>query len=109
MLGVGLRAHRDVFTGRHRHGAGHQAGHPRDQHVARRGGGGGDAHDQARRRDDAVVGAQHRRAQPADALDEVVLGMQAKPVIAPVHRCPVTISTTTMIRMMPMTPTPPWP
>ena len=35
--------------------------------------GGGDADDQARRRDDAVVGAEHGGAQPADALDEMAL------------------------------------
>ena len=31
----------------------------------------GNANNEARRRDDAVVGAEHGRAEPADALDEV--------------------------------------
>ena len=38
----------------------------------------GDADDQARRRDDAVIGAEHRGAQPADAAGMVVFGMDAK-------------------------------
>ena len=37
-----------------------------------------DAEDQAGRGDDAVVGAQHGRPQPADAADEMVFGMRAK-------------------------------
>ncbi len=38
---------------------------------------GGDADDQARGRDNAVIGAQHRRAQPADAVDEMLFRMKA--------------------------------
>jgi hypothetical protein len=58
-FGVGLRAHRDVLTGSHRHRARNQPGDPGDQDVrvsrARR----GDTHQQTRRRHDAVVRTQH--------------------------------------------------
>ena len=40
--------------------------------------GGGDAGDEAGGRQDAVVGAEHGRAQPADAADQVMLGMPAR-------------------------------
>ena len=46
---------------------------PADQHVAVAPVRGGDAEHEARRGDDAVVGAQHRRAQPADAPRAVPL------------------------------------
>jgi len=40
-----------------------------------RGGARGNADDQARGRYDAIVGPEHRRSQPPDAADEVVLQM----------------------------------
>jgi hypothetical protein len=36
------------------------------------------ADDQTRGRDDAVVGSEHGGSQPPDAVDEVILPMQAK-------------------------------
>ena len=67
-LGVGLRADRDVLARGHRHRARDQPGDAGDQHRCARPLGRGDAEDQARGRDDAVVGAEHRGAQPADAV-----------------------------------------
>ena len=45
----------------------------------RAGRGGGDPDDQAGGRDDAVIGAEHGGAQPADPLDRVAFGMEAQP------------------------------
>ena len=67
LFGVRLRMHRDVFAGRHRHGTRHQPGHARQQQAARVGVRCRHAHDQAGGRHNAVVGAQYRSAQPADA------------------------------------------
>ena len=62
---VGLRMHRDVFAGCHRHRAGNQAGHAGEHHGLASGAGGRYADQQAGRRDDAVVRAEYRGAQPA--------------------------------------------
>ena len=70
-FGVGLRVHRHVFTRRHRHRSGDQAGDPRHHHVAVRRMGGCHTEHQAGRREDAIVGAQYRRAQPGDASGAV--------------------------------------
>lgn len=75
LLRVGLGAHGDVFSRRHRHGARHEARASRDEDLAGWRGGGRHAHDQARGGDEAVVGAEHGGAQPADAVDEVSLAM----------------------------------
>jgi hypothetical protein len=48
--------------------AGDEAGNPRDEHGLLRCGRGGDANHQARGGHDAVVGAEHRCAQPTSAL-----------------------------------------
>jgi hypothetical protein len=82
---IGLRADRHIFAGGHRHGAGHQAGDTGDQDGVLRRGRRGDADDQACGRDNAVVGSEHRGSQPTDAVDEVILPMQAK---APVRSEP---------------------
>ena len=73
---IGLRADRDVFARRHRHRACRPAGEGggEDLPAARRGG--GDADHEARRRDDAVIGPQHGRPQPSDAMDEMFLGFR---------------------------------
>ena len=78
LLGVGLRADGDILARRHRHRARDQRGCARDQHVARLRARRCDADDQARGRDDAVIGAEHRGPQPADAAGMVVFGMDAK-------------------------------
>ncbi len=67
MFRIRLRTDRDVLAGRHGHGAGHEAGEPCDQHGASVGARGRNADYEARGRDDAVVGAENRRAKPADA------------------------------------------
>jgi uncharacterized protein YjlB len=62
--------HRDIFAGRHRHGAGDQPGDAGDQDavVARAGRG----HPSTRLAvDDAVVGAQYGGAEPADTVGTV--------------------------------------
>ena len=41
------------------------------------------AHDQAGRGDQSVIGAQHRRAQPADAVDPVKFAMHAVSLVPP--------------------------
>ncbi|MNE47349.1 hypothetical protein D3C80_1417520 [compost metagenome] len=71
LFGIGLGTDRDVLARGHRHGPGDQSGHARDQdgglgRARRR-----HADDQAGGRDDAVVGAQHRRAHPADPADQM--------------------------------------
>ena len=78
-LGIGLRADRDIFAGGHRHGAGNEPGN------RRRSGWrscapwrAGDADDQARGREDAVIGAQNRRPQPAEMLGRMALRMPRK-------------------------------
>jgi hypothetical protein len=75
ILGVRLRMNRDIFTSGHRHGSGHQ---PRDtghQNVAVTRAGSRDTDHEAGCRHDAVVGAQHRGAQPADALGAVTFSV----------------------------------
>ena len=67
LLRIGLRAHRHVFPGGHRHGPGHEpcdAGH---HHVAARRVGRRHAEHEACGGHDPVVGAQYRGAEPADA------------------------------------------
>ena len=57
LLGVRLGVHRHVFTCRHRHCPGDQAGDPRDHHIAVSRVRGCDPEDQARGRKDPVVRA----------------------------------------------------
>ncbi len=64
---VGLRADRDVFTRRHGHRAGHEAGKAGDQDGAAVSTGGGDADYETRCRDDSVVRTKDRRPKPVDA------------------------------------------
>jgi hypothetical protein len=66
---------RHVLAGRHRHGTGHQPCDPGHQDVAVTRPGGRDTEHQAGRRHDAVVGAEYRGAQPADAVGAVAFGM----------------------------------
>ncbi len=89
-LGVRLGADRDIFTCGHRHGAGHQRRHAGQQDLAAPLGRGGHAQDQAGRGDDAVVGPEHRRAQPADAVDQMSFAVQPGHVGAPARSAPET-------------------
>ena len=82
LFGVGLRMHRHVFAGGHRHGARHQPRHARDQDGRVAGMGRGHADHQAGGGDDAVVGAQHGGAQPADAVGTVAFCVTASDVHA---------------------------
>ncbi len=76
-LGIGLRTHRDVLAGGHGHCARDQAGRPRNKDVGLGGSRGGDADDQAGGGDNAVIGAEDGRPQPADPGDSVSLDMGA--------------------------------
>ena len=75
LLGVGLRAHRHIFAGRHRHGAGNEPGDSGNQDIARSRRCRSNADDQTCRRDNAVIGSEHGGSQPADALYQVTFGM----------------------------------
>ncbi len=74
-LGVGLGAHGDILAGRHGEGAGHQAGQGGEQDRPAGGLGRGHADDQAAGRDQAVIGAQDRGAQPADVGGAMTLSV----------------------------------
>ena len=76
LLGVGLRADRNVLACRHGHGASDQPGDAGDQHLRTRGRGSRHTDDQARRRDEPVIGAEYGCPQPADARHKVAFGMQ---------------------------------
>ena len=75
MFGVGLGANRDVFPGGHGHRAGRQPGDACDQRIMRRGRGRGDPHHKAGGRDDPVVCARDRGAEPSYACDQMALWM----------------------------------
>ena len=79
MFGIGLRADGNIFTSRHRHRARNKPRHAGQENFAGLGRRGSNADDQARRRDDAVIGAQHRRTKPPDAIDVVFLQMHPEP------------------------------
>jgi hypothetical protein len=77
-LGVGLRMDRHVFAGGHRHGACHQTGDAGHQDAAVARARGRDTHHQTCDGNDPVIGAKHRRAQPADAVAAVVFAVAAR-------------------------------
>jgi hypothetical protein len=95
LFGVGLRAYGHILAGGHRHGASHQSRDTRDQDIVLRRGRCGNADDQACRRDNPIVGAEDRCSQPPNAVDEVILRVQAKTahvflLITPPH-CDLTL------------------
>ena len=68
----------DTYSpGGHRQRAGEQPGDAGDEDAGVRGVGRRDAEHQAGGRDDAVVGAEHRGAQPADAIGAMALAMSS--------------------------------
>jgi hypothetical protein len=73
MLGVGLRADRDIFTGRHRHGPGNQARDAGKQDLALRCGRRGHAENETRGGDDAAIGSENGGTQPADPVYDMAL------------------------------------
>jgi hypothetical protein len=75
-LEIRLRADGDEFARRHRHGACRPSGEGRGQDLAPARRGGGDADDQARRRDEPVVCAEHRGAEPAGAVNKMDFGVR---------------------------------
>ena len=78
VLGIGLGTDRDIFAGGHRHRARHQARRCRSTSCSPGVGGRRHADHQARGRDDAVVGAQDRGAQPPNSRNVVDLRMRMK-------------------------------
>jgi hypothetical protein len=78
LFGVGLRADGHILASGHRHGASHQSRDTRDQDFMLRRGRCGNTNDQACCRDNPIVGAEHRCSQPPNAVDKVVLRVQAK-------------------------------
>jgi hypothetical protein len=79
-------ARTDMAARRHRHRAGHQPCHPRDKNIVVAGAGRRHAHQQAGGGDDAVIGAQHGGAQPANAIGTVAFGVSAGHGIPPAKR-----------------------
>ncbi len=73
-FGVGLGLHRHILAGSHGHRAGYGAGHAGGQNGCSRGAAGRHANHQPGHRDDAIVGAQHGGAQPADAFERCSSG-----------------------------------
>ena len=69
LVQLALRAHRNVFAGRHRERAGRKSGDAGQQHQMRVAARAGDAEDQARVRHQAVVDAEHGGAQVAAAAE----------------------------------------
>ncbi len=75
LLGVRLRTHRHILACGHRQRASDKAGDTCNQHAAARSLGTGYADNEARGRQNAIVGAEHGRTQPADAIVLVALAM----------------------------------
>ncbi len=78
MFGVGLLTDRHIFTCRHRHCPGHKTGDTGQQDVAWLGSGGSHADNETCSRDNTVIGAEHGRTEPPDAVDVVALGVDAQ-------------------------------
>src|SRR6202035_5108715 len=72
-FGIGLRMHRHIFAGRHRHRAGDQGRYAAEHYIGLRRVRGGDSQDETRSRDDAVVRAENAGAKPADSAQTVAL------------------------------------
>ncbi len=70
-LRIGLRTHRHILAGGHGHGARRQPGDTGQHDAGVAAMAGRNAEKQARGRNDTVIGAQHRGAQPADPVRPV--------------------------------------
>ena len=73
LLDVGLRTDRDIFAGCHRGRTGHQTGQPRQHHGRMRGTAGRHSRHDAGGGKNTVIGAEHGGAQPAGAVQEMLL------------------------------------
>jgi hypothetical protein len=71
-LRIRLRADRDIFARRHRHGASDEAGRAREQDIFLGRLCRCDADDETGRRNDAVICAKYGCTQPADPMHSVV-------------------------------------
>jgi hypothetical protein len=78
-LGIGLRADRHVFTGRHGQSARHQACDSGNEHLLPTRSRRYDANHQAGCRDDAVIGPEYGGAKPPDAAAAVLLAFSHWP------------------------------
>ena len=67
-FGIGLRAHRYVLAGSHRHRTGDEPRHAGDAHRSARSARSRNTQHETRRRHDAVVSAEHGGTQPANAV-----------------------------------------
>ncbi|MBC7520199.1 MAG: PEP-CTERM sorting domain-containing protein [Sandarakinorhabdus sp.] len=77
LLGIGLRADRHIFTGRHRHRPCNKAGDSGQQNIAGLCGGRCNTDNQTGRRNNAVVGAKHGGAQPTYTENQMGFNVQA--------------------------------
>ncbi len=75
LLGIGLGADGDVLAGRHGEGTRREAGDRRQQYGGAGRLGRRDADDEAAGGDEAIVGAEHGGAQPADVFAAVTFTM----------------------------------
>ncbi|AFL55148.1 hypothetical protein USDA257_p04330 (plasmid) [Sinorhizobium fredii USDA 257] len=76
LLGIRLRADRNIFPRRHRHRTGHQPGNTGDQDLGTSRRRRGNADDQARRRDDAVIRSEDCGPQPSDPGHEMSFALK---------------------------------
>lgn len=79
VLRVGLRAVGNLFARSHRHGPSDPTRYTGNENVVTSGSGSRNAHNKARSGDDAIVGAENRCVQPANALNCKTFSVKTKP------------------------------